>query len=121
MTNNKIILDKLLALICSVFDAYSTIFFKLKDDFYYPKAYFSLGDNINPKAKIKSNSGLIGWIIQHQKPLRLNKFDKEETCLGYYQGKEENKIKPLWVAICHITMEYCVLTARKTILLVKRT
>jgi len=89
----QIILNKLLALICSVFDAYSSVFFKLENDFYYPKAYFSLGNNVNPKAKIKSNSGLIGWINQHQKPLRLNKFDKEEKCLGYYQGKEENKIK----------------------------
>ncbi|MDQ7031461.1 MAG: GAF domain-containing protein [Desulfonauticus sp.] len=87
-------LDKILGLICTVFDAYSAVLFShLRADRYSLTSYFSLGDSINEHYEIKIGSGLVGWILSHDKPLRLNRLDKDESCLGYYKGKEENRIK----------------------------
>jgi len=87
-------LDSILGIICSVFDAYSAVLFlKSSGSRYAVASYFSLGDNISLHTKIKPGTGLVGWIIRNNKPLLINKFDRNAGCLGYYDTKGESKIK----------------------------
>lgn len=87
-------LDKILSLVCTVFDAYSAVFFsRITDSKYILKSHFSLGDSISRDIEVDCGCGLVGWILKHDKPLRLNKFNREQSCLGYYEKGEENKIK----------------------------
>ncbi len=87
-------LDRILGLICSVFDGYSAVLF-IKDNGgeYCLASSFSLGDSIKPGTTIKPGAGLVGWIIKNKKPLLINKFDRNVGCLGYYPGEGESKIK----------------------------
>ncbi len=87
-------MDRILGLVCSVFDGYSAVLFlKDKRDDYVLASSFSLGDSINPGTTIKPGAGLVGWIIRNQKPLLINKFDRNVGCLGYYPSEGESKIK----------------------------
>jgi len=87
-------LDTILGIICSVFDAYSSVLFlKSSGSRYALASYFSLGDNISQDTRIKPGTGLVGWIIRNNRPLLINKFDRNAGCLGYYDAKGESKIK----------------------------
>ena len=87
-------LDTILGIICSVFDAYSSVLFlKGSGSVYVLASYFSLGDNISQDSRIEPGTGLVGWIIRNNKPLLINKFDRNSGCLGYYNTGGESKIK----------------------------
>lgn len=88
-------LDKILGIICNVFDAYSAVLFLpgTKKDEYRLAAFFSLGDNILTETVIKPGKGLVGWIIRNSQPLLVNNFDRQSDCLGYYTQEGESKIK----------------------------
>lgn len=87
-------LDRILGLVCSVFDGYSAALFLNDGAEKYPLASsFSLGDSIKPGTVIKPGVGLVGWIIKNKKPLLINKFDRNVGCLGYYPNEGESKIK----------------------------
>ena len=87
-------LDRILGLICSVFDGYSAVLFlEGREDGCRLASCFSLGDSINPGTVIKPGAGLVGWIIKNKKPLLINKFDRNVGCLGYYPSEGESKIK----------------------------
>lgn len=87
-------LDRILGLVCSVFDGYSAVLFLEggKGD-YFLASCFSLGDSIKPDTIIKPGAGLVGWIVKNSKPLLINKFDRNVGCLGYYPAEGESKIK----------------------------
>jgi transcriptional regulator with GAF, ATPase, and Fis domain len=89
-------LHSLLGIICSVFDAYSTVLFLPGpgSDEYHLAARFSLGDDIDEGTVITAGQGLVGWIIRNKSPLRIANFDQKRSRLGYYRDKnEEKKIK----------------------------
>jgi len=87
-------LDRILALVCSVFDGYSAVLFlRGKGEEHNLASCFSLGDSIQPGTVIAPGAGLVGWIIKNQQPLLINKFDRNVGCLGYYPAEGESKIK----------------------------
>jgi len=89
-------LHSLLGIICSVFDAYSTVLFLPGpgSEEYHLAARFSLGDDIDEGTVITPGQGLVGWIIRNRRPLRIANFDQKRSRLGYYRDwDEEKKIK----------------------------
>jgi signal transduction protein with GAF and PtsI domain len=87
-------LDRILGLICSVFEAYSAVLFLAEGDRGYRlAAHFSLGDNIHQGLWLEPGQGLVGWIIRNNQPLLINDFDRSGDCLGYYPLEAESKIK----------------------------
>lgn len=84
-----------LAIVCSVFDAYSAALFLPSDDgsHYYLAASFSLGQNIPKDAVITPGKGVVGWIVEHREPLIVTGFDHKKNSLGYYEEGAEEGIK----------------------------
>lgn len=92
--SEKYFLDRILGLICSVFDAYSAVLFLAENaQSYRLAAFFSLGDNIQKNTYLEPGQGLVGWIIRNNQPLLINDFDRAGDCLGYYPPEAESKIK----------------------------
>ncbi len=92
--SDKYFMDRILGLICSVFDAYSAVLF-LEDGQggYKLAALFSLGNSIQKETYLEPGQGLVGWIIRNNQPLLVNDFDRAGDCLGYYPPETESKIK----------------------------
>lgn len=86
---------QLLAIVCSVFDAYSATLFLPKENGEECEltASFSLGDKIAKNALIFPGKGLTGWILRNKQPLVVPNFDQRQSNLGYYTGGEEATIK----------------------------
>ncbi|WP_035064474.1 GAF domain-containing protein [Nitratidesulfovibrio termitidis] len=111
--------ERILAIICSVFDAYSAVLF-LPDgtsaestadlsagaataaataaldrdsQLHRLAASFSLGDMVDTGTAIAPGRGLVGWIIRNREPLLVNNFDQRQSHLGYYRSNEEATIK----------------------------
>lgn len=85
-----------LALVCSVFDAYSALLFlpgaDNREDCHLA-GYFSLGDAVDKNVHIMPGKGLAGWILRNRQPLLVPNFDQRQSNLGYYAGGEEAHIK----------------------------
>jgi len=88
-------LIKFLNVVGSVYDAYSAVLFLPIEvgEGYVIAGKFSLGDNIADDTTIMPGQGLVGWILRNKKPLLINNFDQKRSHLGYYETKEESKIK----------------------------
>ena len=86
--------NRILGLVCSVFDAYSAVLFlpDSKGRFHLVSS-FSLGDNILTNSCLQPGQGLVGWILKNNEPLLLNSFDRQGDSLGYYSPEAESKIK----------------------------
>ncbi|MDZ7760247.1 MAG: GAF domain-containing protein [Desulfovermiculus sp.] len=86
--------DRILGLVCSVFDAYSAVLFlHVGDNTYTLTSHFSLGDNIQKGTSVQPGKGLVGWVLRNNQPLVVNDFHREGDCLGYYTPDAESKIK----------------------------
>lgn len=87
--------QRILSIICSVFDAYSVVLFlpEENDDACHLAAAFSLGDSIFSDAVIRPGAGLVGWIIRSRQPLLLPTFDQRPSSLGYYADGEDIGIR----------------------------
>lgn len=86
--------QRILGIICSVFDAHSAVLIlPVGSERYTPTAFFSLSDTIDAEAEILPGQGLAGWIIRNQAPLMINNFDQRQSHIGYYVGHEESAIK----------------------------
>lgn len=86
--------DRILGLVCSVFDAYSAVLFLHSyDNTYILTSHFSLGDNIEQGTSIQPGKGLVGWVLRNNQPLLVNDFHREGDSLGYYSQEAESKIK----------------------------
>ncbi len=87
--------NRLLGLVCSVFNAYSGVLFlrdKKNKHRYNLAGCFSLGDNRFSEYIDVSNKGIISWIIKNKKPLLIANFERRsESILDYYynNGKKE--------------------------------
>lgn len=86
-------LDRLLESIGSVFDAYSVVLFCTDGSAYELVSSFSLGDRIKPGLRLESGYGLVGWILKHNKPLLVDKFDQKNALLGYYGPEQIEQVK----------------------------
>ena len=86
---------QILAIVCSVFDAYSTTLFLPGEDGEECSlaASFSLGDKIAQNAVVIPGKGVTGWIVRNKQPLLVPNYDQRQSHLGYYTGVEEASIK----------------------------
>lgn len=93
--NPESLYKHILALVCSVFDAYSAVLFLPEEDGKRHRlaAYFSLGKNILQDATAMPGQGLVGVIIQNRQPLLPTDFDLSRVNLGYYDPDAEEHIK----------------------------
>ncbi len=86
---------QILAIICSVFDAYSaTLYLPVEGSIACNlAATFSLGDGEAYMDSIGLSSGLAGEILRDKKPVVMTNFDKNAHNLGYYKNEEESCVK----------------------------
>lgn len=111
--------QRILTIMCSVFDAYSAVLF-LPDAagaegagalsagaataaaaaamdrdsrLHRLAASFSFGDMVDAGTAIAPGRGLVGWILRNRQPLLVNNFDQRQSLLGYYRSNEEATIK----------------------------
>ncbi len=86
---------QILAIICSVFDAYSaTLYLPHENQSQYVlAATFSLGDSAGYQEVISPNEGLAGEILYSHKPLVMMNVDRNLHRLGYYVDEDDNGIK----------------------------
>ncbi|MFZ5812401.1 MAG: GAF domain-containing protein [Thermodesulfobacteriota bacterium] len=87
--------QKLMAMALNVFDAYSAVLFlpESGSENCRVAAYYSLGDDVRADVVITPGMGLAGWIIRNQKPLLVGNFDQKRGFLGYYDQKDEARIR----------------------------
>lgn len=93
--NKKSLEDHVLAIMCSVFEAYSAALF-LPDEngqTHSLAASFSLGNSISSYAPVQPGKGLIGKIISSRQPVIVSNFDREKIPLDYYLPNVEEDIK----------------------------
>jgi GAF domain-containing protein len=85
----------LMALALNVFDAYSAVLFLPGPDSSDCRvaAHYSLGDDVKTDVVISPGMGLAGWIIRSEKPLLVGNFDQKRGFLGYYDQKDEARIR----------------------------
>jgi len=93
--NTKSCYERILGIVCSVFDAYSAVLITPDSTgrAFAVAGSFSLGDHVNRAAQFIPGKGLVGWIISNQAPMLVNDFDTRQYHLGYYVSNEESKIK----------------------------
>lgn len=89
--------ESLLALVASVFDAYSVVLFQPDGENEGAdarlKAFFSLGDHVARDSHIPPGKGLVGWILRNKAPLLVDAIDQKQTFLGYYQEGDEPDVR----------------------------
>lgn len=87
--------QSLMALAFNVFDAYSAVLFLPGPDGPDCRlaAHSSLGDDVKTDVVISPGMGLAGWIIRNEKPLLVGNFDQKRGFLGYYDQKDEARIR----------------------------
>lgn len=92
---NNAYLQRILAIICSVFDAYSAVLFLAQETEGHYKAagWFSLGDRVDPECTVVSGKGIVGSLAANQQPLLINNFDRKRGRLEYYGQEGEPNIK----------------------------
>ncbi len=86
---------QILAIICSVFDAYSaSLYLPHEEEGQYAlAATFSLGDSDDYCEAVGPDASLLGEIIRTNKPIVMMNYDKNQQRLGYYKDEEENGVK----------------------------
>ncbi|MCH5276284.1 MAG: GAF domain-containing protein [Desulfovibrionaceae bacterium] len=89
--------QSLLALVASVFDAYSVVLFQTDDESGQSEARlsacFSQGGQIAHGASVPPGKGLVGWILRNKAPLLVDSIDQNQAFLGYYQEGDEPDIR----------------------------
>lgn len=94
MTGSEVF-DRLLQLVCNVFDSYSAVLFLPAADgeSCVLRHFFSLGDDVRAGQTLAPGQGLVGWIVKEGKPLLIGNFDQKRGVLGYYAKGAEAQIK----------------------------
>ncbi len=95
MKETTLMHTQILAIICSVFDAYSATLYLPHENgrYYYLAATFSLGDSDTYCEELSAGMSLVGNILREDAPLVMMNFDKAQHKLGYYKNEEECGIK----------------------------
>ena len=93
MTPAKPILGHLIELIGNVAGAYTVALFTMEPggETLAMREYFSLSNNLNPRAKIPVGKGPIGVAAQTRKSQLIENFDQNTRFLGLYKKNEELK------------------------------
>ncbi|MDO4840770.1 MAG: GAF domain-containing protein [Desulfovibrionaceae bacterium] len=90
--------QQMLALISSVFDAYTVVLFLPRQQGEAEEAecrltaYYSQGDSVRPDTVVRPGQDLVGWILANGQPLQVSSF-QEHGKLIYYGDAEEAGIK----------------------------
>ncbi len=86
---------QVLAIICSVFDAYSASLYLPNESGkqYFLAATFSLGDCDDYCDELSAGMTLIGQVLRENKPMVMMNYDKNQHKLGYYKDEEECGVK----------------------------
>lgn len=94
MPRNEILIN-ILSIVCNVFEAHSVVLFLPDGQHGYSlSTYFSLGDDISPKGTPLQKKSLAGIVIGKNEPLFINNMDRKgATTLGYYENREDSKVK----------------------------
>jgi len=88
------VFDRVLQLVCNVFDSYSAVLFLPgPDGTCRLAAFFSLGDDVRQGMSLTPGQGLAGWIVKEKKPLLISNFDQKRGVLGYYAKGTEAEIR----------------------------
>lgn len=92
---NDSYLQRLLAIICSVFDGYSAVLFLQGDeeDHYKIASWFSLGDKVDPHSEVVTGKGIVGAILSNRQPVLINSFDRKKGRLEYYGADGDPNVK----------------------------
>ncbi len=95
MKETTLMHTQILAIICSVFDAYSATLYLPHEDgrYYFLAATFSLGDSDTYCEELSAGMSLVGSVLRDNTPLVMMNFDKAVHRLGYYKNEEECGIK----------------------------
>ncbi len=95
MKEQNNIQSQLLAIVCSVFDAYSaTLYLPCENGNEYELvASFSLGEKDDFRKILLPGLGLAGWILRNNQPLVVANFDQHHSNLGYYAEGVDVNIK----------------------------
>ncbi len=95
MKETTLMHTQILAIICSVFDAYSATLYlpHTSGRYYYLAATFSLGDSDDYCEELSAGMSLVGNVLRENTPLVMMNFDKAQHKLGYYKNEEECGIK----------------------------
>lgn len=83
--------ESLLAIIASVFDAYSVVLFQAENEGLPARvaASFSMDSLISTSSRIPPGKGLVGWILRNKAPLLVDSIEENQAYLGYYlEGRE---------------------------------
>ena len=94
MPRNEILIN-ILSIVCNVFEAHTVVLY-LPDGLhgYALSTYFSLGDDVSPTGSPLKKKSLAGIVIGKNEPLFINNMDRKgATTLGYYESREEDKVK----------------------------
>lgn len=93
--DNDSFLQRILAIVCSVFDAYSCVLFLPQgaEGHYRAASWFSLGDKVVPQSSVQAGKGIVGSIVSNKQPLLINNFDSKRGWLEYYGPEGEPNIK----------------------------
>jgi len=88
-------LERILGIVCSVFDAYTAVLFlqDKNESIYRVAAKFSLGDIVDTECVVRTGKGIVGRILENNQPLLINNFDRQKSSLEYYGAKGEANIK----------------------------
>ncbi len=94
MPRNEILIN-ILSIVCNVFEAHSVVLYLPDGQHGYSlSTYFSLGDDISPKGTPLQKKSLAGIVIGKNEPLFINNMDRKgSTTLGYYENREDAKVK----------------------------
>lgn len=94
MPRNEILIN-ILSIVCNVFEAHSVVLYLPDGQHGYAlSTYFSLGDDVSPTGTPLQKKSLAGIVIGKNEPLFINNMDRKgSTTLGYYETREEAKVK----------------------------
>ena len=94
MPRNEILIN-ILSIVCNVFEAHTVVLYLPDGQHGYSlSTFFSLGDDVKPIGSPLQKKSLSGIVIAKDEPLFINNMDRKgATSLGYYDSKEDGKIK----------------------------
>ncbi len=94
MPRNEILIN-ILSIVCNVFEAHTVVLYLPDGQHGYALTnYFSLGDDVSSTGSPLPKKSLAGIVVGKNEPLFINNMDRKgATTLGYYESREEGKVK----------------------------
>ncbi|CCO24589.1 GAF domain-containing protein [Maridesulfovibrio hydrothermalis] len=94
MPRNEILIN-ILSIVCNVFEAHTVVLYLPDGQHGFSLSnFFSLGDNVSAIGSPLQKKSLAGIIVGKNEPLFINNMDRKGvTTLGYYNSREDAKVK----------------------------